>query len=208
MSKKYFKSKKETTTKINIITLLLITGATLATIAPFLHILFPRESQVKVFGFRNARSFFYAIGIPITLFISSIILSYISNFISLQAISKAVRNIAFVFLTIASYYIAWTLWAKGDFPPILYYSMLVLVSLLFGYLINQLLKYLSTTTNRLSKISDKIPRLDHRIKTVNDIANIMPDDNKDIITYKAMVDVTGDDLNKTILEIKKELSNE
>ncbi len=72
-------------------------------------------------------------------------------------------------------------------------------------------KLLGSITKRLSKlksISERIPDLDHSIKTVNDIADIMPNDKKEIITYKAMVDVTGDDLSETMLEIKKDLCNE
>ena len=49
--------------------------------------------------------------------------------------------------------------------------------------------------------------LDQRIEQVNDIANIMPDDNEDILTYKVLMDVTGDNLQETASEIKKDLSH-
>ncbi|KZS39978.1 hypothetical protein AWE51_10075 [Aquimarina aggregata] len=214
MSKKHSTHTKSTKRKYNtqktegnkIVVLILTFGAIVAAIAPFLHIFCSRESKVEMFGFRNARMFFYAIGVPVTLFISSIILSYVSNFIGIKTVYHTVRNIAFIFLSVASYYLIWIFWAKGDFNPIAYYSMIIIIACSFGYFSNKFLKYISTSTNRLSKISNNIPNLDDRIKTVNDIAKIMPDDNEDMVTYKAMVDVTGDNLKETITEIKKDLN--
>ncbi len=196
----------QTTGETNIIIIILTIGAIVAAIAPFLHILCSKESKIELFGFRNARMFFYAIGLPVTLLISSIILSYISNFIGIKKINQAVRSIAFIFLSVSFYYIVWTFWAKADFPPIVYYGMIILIACSFGFCMNKFLRYISTSTKRLLEISNKIPNLDLRIKTVNDIANIMPDDNEDLVTYKTMVDVTGDNLKETITEIKKDLN--
>ncbi len=196
----------ETRVKINIIVLLFTLGATVAAVAPFLHIMFPKESQVEVFGFRNARTFCYALGMPITIFVSALIMSFIANYIKDKPIYKIVRNVSIVFLSVASYYILWTFSAFSDFDPMFYYIMIIAVSISFGLLINRFLKFVSTSSGKLLKISSNISNLDERIKTVNHIANIMPDDNEDIITYKAMVDITGDNLEETISEIKNDLN--
>ncbi len=193
-------------TKINIIVLLLTLGATVAAVAPFLHILFPKESQVEVFGFRNARTFCYSLGMPITIFVSALIMSFIVNFIKDTPIYKTIQNVCIVFLSVATYYILWTFSAFSDFDPLFYYIMIILVSISFGILINRFLRFTSSSTNKLLKVQSNIPNLDKRIRTVNDIASIMPDDNEDIVTYKAMVDVTGDNLKETITEIKKDLN--
>ena len=84
--------------------------------------------------------------------------------------------------------------------------MIISVSISFGFLINKFFKYISSSSKKLSRIYEKIPSLDKRIKTVNHIAKIMPDDNDDLVTYKAMVDVTGDNLEESISDIKKDLN--
>ncbi|MBQ0733420.1 hypothetical protein J9332_03805 [Aquimarina celericrescens] len=110
------------------------------------------------------------------------------------------------FLFTSSYFIIWTLWYRGDFNIYAYYSAMILASLLASYAISTFLRSTTKKITQLKSISEKIPSLDKRIKTVNDIANIMPDDNDDLVTYKAMVDVTGDNLEETITEIKKDLN--
>ncbi len=192
--------------KINLIVLLLTLGAMIAIIAPFSHMFFSRDSQVKVFGFDNARKFFYSLGMPVTIFIGALIMSYITSLIKGNPIYKFLRRIPIVFLSVAIYYILWIFSAFSDFDPLYYYIMLITVSITFGILVHKFLTYVSASSIKLLKVQSKIPNLDQRIKTVNDIARIMPDDNDSVATYKSMVDITGDHLQETITEIKKDLN--
>ena len=56
----------------------------------------------------------------------------------------------------------------------------------------------------LNSISDKIPKLAPDIEYINGIADLMPE-SENTITYKAMLDLTGDDLRKTYKTIEEEL---
>ncbi|MFD2188014.1 hypothetical protein [Aquimarina celericrescens] len=188
------------------INLIIILGVIAGAIAPFLHILFPRESSEKIFGFPSMRVFLYSIGLPISLFILSLFIAFFANLIELKEYRKSMKIGSMCFLFTSSYFIIWTLWYRGDFNIYAYYSAMILASLLASYAISTFLRSTTKKITQLKSISEKIPSLDKRIKTVNDIANIMPDDNDDLVTYKAMVDVTGDNLEETITEIKKDLN--
>ncbi len=177
-----------------------------AAIAPFVHILFPKESSEKVFGFPSMRVFLFSIGLPISLFILSLFIAFFSNFIELKEYKKSMRIGSICFLFTSSYFIIWTFWYRADFDIYLYYGAMVIVSIFASFAISRLLQSVTKKISKLKSISEKIPNLDKRIKTVNDIASIMPDDNDDLVTYKAMVDVTGDNLKETITEIKKDLN--
>lgn len=184
---------------------MLALGAVIAITAPFLHILFAKESEVEVFGFYNARMFFYAIGLPLTLFIASLFLSFTSNFIKVPFLAKTIKNISLLFLAIAMYYICWTLWAKGDFNEIFYYISLIVIASLSSVFFDRLLRYSSTSLVKLSNISEDVQDIERQTKTINDIANIMSSNDK-TVSFKAMIDVTGDNLNDSIDSINQELN--
>ncbi len=185
-------------------------GAIIAAIAPFLHVPFDRGSTERIFGFKNARIFLYSLGMPLTIWLGALIMSFTANFIEIRSVYKVQRYISIVFLSVAFYYLLWTFTASStrDWNPIIYYTMALGISISIAILINKYLKSISEASKKYYKISDSIPLLDKRVKTVNDIAKIMPSDNKDIVTYKAMVDITGDNLNDVISEIKKGVANE
>ncbi|WP_281989851.1 hypothetical protein [Aquimarina aggregata] len=189
-----------------IINIIIIIGVVAAAIAPFVHILFPKGASEKVFGFPSMRVFLFSIGLPISLFILSLFIAFLSNFIELKEFKKTMRIGSICFLFTSSYFIIWTFWYRDDFNIYFYYAAMVIVSIFASFAISKLLQSITEKLSRLKSISEKIPNLDHRIKTVNDIAKIMPDDNEDMVTYKAMVDVTGDNLKETITEIKKDLN--
>ncbi|WP_438712648.1 hypothetical protein ACSTS3_10490 [Aquimarina muelleri] len=212
--KKIFKSQENEfifkKAKINLIILIITLGAIVAAIAPFSHIPFDRTSTTKVFGFRNARVFLYSLGMPITILLGSLIMSFTANFIEIKLVFKVLRNVSIVFLSVALYYLIWTFTASStkDWNPILYYLMALSISISIGVLINKYLKSIAEIPKRFYNISNNIPLLDKRIKTVNEIAKIMPSNNEDIATYKTMVDITGDNLKYVVSEIKKELNHE
>lgn len=181
-------------------------GVVVAAIAPFVHIFFPKESSVKVFGFPSMRVFLFSIGLPISLFILSLFIAFFSNFIELKDYRNSMRVGSICFLFTSTYFIIWTFWYRDDFDIYLYYGAMVVASSFASFAISKLLRSITNKLLKLKSISEKIPTLDRRIKTVNDIASIMPDDNEDIITYKLMVDVTGDNLKEVITEIKKDLN--
>lgn len=213
LKKKKLKSQEKADigkAKINLFIFLMTLGAIVAAIAPFSHIPFDKTSTVKVFGFRNARVFLYSLGMPVTIFLSSLIMSFTSNFIEIKLVYKVVRNVSIIFLSIALYYLIWTFTASSakDWNPIVYYLMALGISISIGTIINRYLKSVAEIPKKYYKISNNIPLLDKRVKTVNDIAKIMPSNNEDISTYKSLVDVTGDNLNDVMSEIKKELNHE
>lgn len=76
--------------------------------------------------------------------------------------------------------------------------------MLASYSIFKLLQSISKRLNKLNKISRKISKLEPDINYINGIADLMPMTDG-IETYKAMIDVTGDDLMNTYKTIEKEL---
>ncbi|MFC5047678.1 hypothetical protein [Aquimarina hainanensis] len=84
---------------------------------------------------------------------------------------------------------------------------MVITALIFSLAITRFIQYVSKSTIKLAIISNQIPDLDKKIKTVNEIANIMPEKDG-IITYKTLVDVTGDKLTESVSKIKQGLNHE
>lgn len=182
-------------------------GAVISVIAPFLHMLFPRSSTTPIFGFYNARKFFYALGMPITIFFSATILSFSSNFIESTIIAKFVGAISKVFLSIAFYYLIWTFTASNDWSPILYFISIIILSIIIGFLTNRFLQSMSSIPLKLYKAEKNVNELDKKVQRINHIAKIMPEDNEHLVTYKSMIDVSGENLEETVSKIKKDLEN-
>ncbi len=118
---------------------MIILGAVLGSIAPFLHIFYPKttvevlelnkrydegkiskqeylvnkkvlKEKYKVFGFTNKRRFLFAIGLPIALFCCSFILIYISRYINDRNARRATISSGLLFQFTSIYFIAWVLW--------------------------------------------------------------------------------------------------
>ena len=205
-STKKILNTQTTENKSNLILIIITLGAIVAAIAPFLHIFCSRESTTEIFGYSNMRMFLYSAGMPFTLFITSLILTFVSNYIGDKIVYKTIRNISFIILAVAAYYIVWVFWAKKDLNPLFYYGMLILTALSFSYFISKLMRFLATSSKKLLSISSKLPRLKKDIQNVSNIAHIMPSDNEDLVTYKAMVDVTSENLMEAVGDIKKDLN--
>jgi len=148
-------------TKGNKITfLILFLGAVLASTAPFLHMIYPKtpkqlvvleetfskgnisekeyklqrenlKEEIKLFGFRSARHFWFAIGRSITIFYLGIYLMFCTPFINEPSLQKITRLISFLTTGIGLYFMIWAFWPRGDFHKNLYYISMIIVSV-FG----------------------------------------------------------------------------
>ncbi|PTX60222.1 hypothetical protein C8N46_107229 [Kordia periserrulae] len=115
--------------------------------------------------------------------------------------------ISFMLMAISIYYITWSIWAKKDFNDYLYYSSIIILSLLVSYLFSILIKRTTKNAVRLSNIGRNVKVLQDDSKTINDIASIMPS-KEETITYKAMIDVTGDSIDSSIQKIENEINKD
>ena len=126
-------------TKKKTLLFLIIIGAVLGSIAPFVHIAFPKVNQevkvlntnfknatisekefrtqkellykkYQVFGFSNIRRFAYAIGMPIAILFCSLLFFAISQFIFDQTAILGTLVAASIFLFTSLYFILWTIW--------------------------------------------------------------------------------------------------
>lgn len=188
-----------------IINIIISIGVILAAIAPFLHIIPSKESTDKVFGFNNLRSFLYALGLPVSLLTISIFVAFLSNLLELRPYKEVIKVASWIFISVSMYFIVWTFWYREDFNVYLYYLAIILISVLTAYSINKMLKTVTARLKTLNNISIQIPKLKSDIEYVNGIADIMPE-NDDLITFKAMLDNTGDDLKKTYDKIQNDLN--
>ncbi len=186
------------------INVFIILSVIIGAIAPFLHIFFSKESTDKIVGFNNMRSFLFAIGLPVSLFVISLFVAFMSNLLELRAYKKSIQVSSLVFISIALYFIIWTFWYRDDFDIYLYYTFIGVISISSAYVIYNLLKISTQKLKALHSVSEKIPKLESDIEYVNGIADLMPE-NEDTVTYKAMLDTTGDDLRETYIKIKKDL---
>ncbi|TPN82755.1 hypothetical protein [Aquimarina algicola] len=171
-----------------------------------MHIIPSKESTVKVFGFNNMRAFLFAIGFPLTLFILSIFGAFLANLLELKPYKRVVKLASITFTSVAVYFIVWTFWYRNDFNIYLYYIAICIVSILSSYAIFMLLKPISKKLLTLNSLSEKIPKLHSDIEYINGIADLMPEDDN-TITYKAMLDSTGDDLRNKYEDIERDLQN-
>ncbi|WP_146169842.1 hypothetical protein [Kordia periserrulae] len=202
------KTKSNTlTTGDKFLIILISIGAVIGFTAPFIHIFLDKDSEIEVFGYYNARMFFYAVGIPITLFVGSVCTYFSSMFIHISLIKKIMTFISFMLMAISIYYITWSIWAKKDFNDYLYYSSIIILSLLVSYLFSILIKRTTKNAVRLSNIGRNVKVLQDDSKTINDIASIMPS-KEETITYKAMIDVTGDSIDSSIQKIENEINKD
>ncbi len=192
---------------INIfINTIIVIGVILGAIAPFLHIIPSKESTIKVFGFNNMRAFLFAFGFPFTLFVLSIFIAFLANLLELRPYKRVIKLASITFTSVAMYFIVWTFWYRNDFDVYLYYSAICVVSILSSLGIFMLLKSVTKKLVTLNSLSEKIPKLHSDIEYVNGIADLMPDDDK-MVTYKAMLDSTGDDLRDKYEDIEKDLKS-
>lgn len=118
-------------------------------IAPYLHIFLPKESTVKVFGFRNLRTFMYSFGLPVSLFACSCILTYATSFINKDNFKKLFLITSLLFNYTSVFNFIWIFWASSDLSKLQYYISLALISLIFTYTYFLFYKKYTNYTNLL-----------------------------------------------------------
>ena len=166
---------------IKVLIVVILIGVVIGISAPFSHIFLPKTAKEKIelkkkyddniisektykaekkllhekykfAGFTNKRRFAFAIGLPISLFICSLIFLYVSSYIAEERIKKAsiIAGLSFQFTSI--YFIIWVLWAlkKGsDFPKSLYYLSIVIMSIAATFFLFYLIKSSQKNVNKI-----------------------------------------------------------
>ncbi len=112
----------------------------------------------------------------------------------------------FTFTFVSVFFIIWTFWYSKDLNAYLYFGAIFIVSTLSAYGVFMLLKSISKKLLTLNSLSEKIPKLHSDIEYINGIADLMPEDDN-TITYKAMLDSTGDDLRNKYEDIERDLQS-
>lgn len=170
-------------------------------------------SESTFFGFLNIQYFLYAIGIPISLFICSLLLTHFASYIrdekesglSKLKLSMRVASIAFLFISV--YYIAWTVWPASDFSPVAYYLSIIGVSAIITYAAMHYAGGVQKSILKLSKIVSNLPTMRKDADMVTNIANIMPEKD-DVVVFKAMLDTYGNDLNRKLQDVERALNDQ
>lgn len=139
-----------TTTNSIYLTLICLLGC----LAPFVHIFYGVSDAEGPFGFKYMSSFLYAIGDKICLLSAGFLLLIASSKVSSEY-HKAFRLIAFMFLFVASFFIAHILVPKKqlfgtpDFPVYYYWCSMITMSLVSGFLLSILHKAIVFTEERI-----------------------------------------------------------
>ena len=170
------------------ILILIVSSAVVGSSAPFLHIFFEKtaneklsleraydegtidkdhylieknrlKEKYKFAGFTNIRRFFYAIGLPISIFLCSFILLICHKYIENINVKRGALVSGFCFQFTSLYFITWTIWAykkSEDFPIELYYCSIILISILASMSIYYILKTCLSKTEKLQKALNAI----------------------------------------------------
>ncbi len=161
--------------------IIIVLGAVLACSAPFVHMLFPKtptelvtlriqydnnqilESEYKqkyeifvednrLFGFPNARKFWYSIGKPILILYFAIYLLLIYPSISDRSLQKSTKILGLLSTFTATYFIIWTLWYKADFPKMLYYWSIGIASVTGTFVAAMVIDYRQNLRLKIEKL--------------------------------------------------------
>ncbi len=133
--KSKIRPRELTINKIKLVTVLFGAVGLIASTAPFWHIFFDRDSTDAFLGFTNVRRFLYAFGIQFSLFICSTYIFWLTRFIdtNYRQIRVVSNIVAGCFIFSATYFIIWIFWVPSpDYPPHMYYLMIILSSVLIG----------------------------------------------------------------------------
>ncbi|MFD0861897.1 hypothetical protein ACFQ1M_06740 [Sungkyunkwania multivorans] len=168
----------------------------------------------RIFGFINIQAFLFSLGLPISLLFCTILLIRAASYIGFRSRSRDVRKIKFsfilgalAFLFTSIYFITWSLWDAQDFNKTAYYVSIVSLSIVISVAVVYYFNGIKTSIAKLSSISSKLPVLKRDVGMVTNIANIMPEKD-DTVVFKAMLDFTGEDLNRKLEEVEHELNDE
>ena len=133
--------------------LFIITGVIILIgfIAPYVHIEMDRTSNVKVFGFRNLRSFFYSLGIPTSLLVCSSLFLYATNYINESGIKKYFVLTSLLFCYNSFFQYIWIFWSESDLSRGAYYTSIAGLSLVFSFAYYLLYKFYTPTIIKLKE---------------------------------------------------------
>lgn len=156
-------------------------GAVLACTAPYVHMSFPKKSKSilaleqkfesgfisqyqyneelpklkeaqKVFGFSNSRRFWYAIGLPLTLFFFAILFLSLTELISEISMKKVCRFAALVLFFTSIYQIIWVLWPNQDLPKTAYHLSIITMSAMATFISHLLIKYRTGLKHKIGRL--------------------------------------------------------
>ena len=173
-----------------------------------LQVLNTLKASERVGGFINTRQYLIASGTIFQSFTMAVILLFVA-----LLLSKQQPFVRYAFIAIGVTYVAATafflIWLKmpSDFVIDQYYGYMILVALLFSFALLMLFKKVNNNFKKLQFIHQKLPLLKRDVDLVSDISTIMPED-KEAVSFKAIIDVTGEDLQKNVNEIKKALTSD
>ena len=122
--------KKYKALPIEIKVLSVLVGAiiVLSFIAPYIHIILSKKSNIKVFGFNNLRGFMYAFGTPFSLLICSSLLTLASKYIFERVPKICFKICGLIFLYSSIFQFIWIFWAATDLPKSAYYISIAILS--------------------------------------------------------------------------------
>ncbi|MCD8425737.1 hypothetical protein LNJ40_10555 [Tenacibaculum dicentrarchi] len=140
--------------------LIIITGAItiLSVIAPYIHIFLDKTDQIKIFGFRNIRTFLYVLGLPISLFSCAVFLLYSTKFMNETSPKKYFKKISFLFLWSSFFQFIWIFWDKQDLPKVTYYIIILLISFFTTYYFKKAIGLRKETLIKLQNIVNSLSR--------------------------------------------------
>ena len=128
-------------------------------IAPYIHIFLDKSAKIKWFGFRNLRSFFYAFGLPLSLFACSSMFLFALNYQRDLKFKLYFTIIALLFNYSSIFHFFWIFWIRTpDFSKIQYYMSIVVISGVFTYVYYMFYKHYKSTIYKLQKALNSISR--------------------------------------------------
>ncbi|WP_114903269.1 hypothetical protein [Kordia sp. SMS9] len=163
------------------------------------------KEKYSFVGFTNVRRFLYAIGLPVALFVSSLLI-LLSTFIKHRLIIYAIRCMSIPFVITGAYFITWTLWDRQDFPESIYYTTITLLSIVITAILYYIFKIISKDFNKLETLRQQLNPLKRNIDFVSDLADIIPE-TSETVSYKAMTSVTSEDLKENLGKIEETLND-
>ncbi len=172
---------KTLTTGATVKSAFIMMGAVLACTAPFIHMTLPKKSPAlvalqlkadqgslettfyekelaklkeaqKMMGFSSPRRFWYAIGLPITLFFFATLFLLIMDSVNDPSIVNAIRFSAFILLFIAIYHLVWVLLPGQDLPKNLYHLSIAGMSITAAFLAFSMVSHRKTLKSKIERL--------------------------------------------------------
>ncbi|CAM3487503.1 hypothetical protein [Aequorivita lipolytica] len=136
------------------ISVYLIAVAVLAVISPFLHVLYLIDDKEGIFGFSYMSSFMYSLSLPTMALCSGLLLKYVGTL--LPHFNLYFKYISYSFLFVGIFFMVYTFVPMFDFSTSIYFTGLLVVSVILTVASHYLHKAVLTTEERLKKIISKL----------------------------------------------------